>query len=109
VGRSFFLRGTADLAHHDDAVSIGVFVEQLDSINEVRANDRVTADADTGRLTQLAAGELSDGLIRECSASRHNANRALQVNMPGHDADLALAGRDDAGAIGPNEPGLSAL
>ena len=33
-----------------------------------------------------------------------DADRAGLVDVAGHDADLALAGRDDAGAVRPDQP-----
>ena len=38
--------GAADLADHDDAFGLRIVLEQLEAVDEVRAVDRVAADAD---------------------------------------------------------------
>src|SRR5690606_29472918 len=55
-----FLGVAADLADHDDAFGLRVFVEQLQAVDEVQAVDRVAADADAGRLAQAYFGGLLD-------------------------------------------------
>src|SRR5437879_12228412 len=52
--------------------------------------------------------ELADGLVGQRSAAADDSNVALAVNLSGHDADLAFAGRDDAGAVGADEASLAA-
>ena len=61
--------------------------------------DRVAADADAGRLADAERGELADGLVGQRARARDDADVARLVDVAGHDADLALAGRDDAGAV----------
>src|SRR5215467_1252723 len=48
-GGLFFGRA-ADLADHHDGVGVGVVVEQFDGVALRRADDRIAADADAGRL-----------------------------------------------------------
>src|SRR5690606_25303463 len=60
-------------------------------------------EADAGGLAEAEIGELPDGLVGERAAAAHDADLASLVNVAGHDADLALAGRDDAGAIWTDE------
>ena len=45
----FLIRAT-DLANEDDAARIRIGLEQLEAIDEVHAADRISADADAGRL-----------------------------------------------------------
>ena len=51
-----------------------------------------------------AAGELPDGFVGERAAAGDDADAAGLVDVAGHDADLAFAGGDDAGAVGADEP-----
>ena len=45
------------------------------------------------------ARQLADRFISKRARARHDADPSFFMNMPGHDADLAFAGRDDAGAV----------
>ena len=42
---------------------------------------------------------LPDGFVGQRAAAAHDADLARLVDVAGHDADLAFAGRDDAGAV----------
>ena len=79
-GRGLFRRA-ADLADHDDGVRVGIFVEQLERVDERRSDDRIAADADTGRLADAEAGQLTDRFIRQRARARHDAHVALLVNV----------------------------
>ncbi len=70
------------------------------------AVDRVAADADAGALAETTGGELPNRLVGQSAGTGNDANLARLVDVPGHDADLALAGGDDAGAIGPDKADL---
>src|SRR4029079_4427563 len=103
-GRSL-LGLAADLADHDDAVRHGIGVEEGEDVDEVDAADGVAADADAGRLADPERRELADRLVGERAGARQDADRALLVDVARHDADLALAGGDDAGAVRADEAG----
>ena len=47
-----FFRRAADLADHDDRVRFVVRLEKAERVGVRRANDRVAADADRGRLSE---------------------------------------------------------
>ncbi len=96
----------ADLADHDDGLGLGVVVEQAQRVDVRSADDGVAADADGRRLADAALRELVHGLIGERAGAGDDADRAFLVNAAGHDADLGFAGRDDAGAVGSDEPRL---
>ena len=52
----------------------------------------------------------ADGLVGQRPAPAHHPDRPAHVDVAGHDPDLALlAGRDDPGAVGPDEAGLAVL
>ncbi len=93
----------ADFADHDDGVGVGVVVEELDGVGVGGADDGVASDADTGRLADVEIRQLADGFVGKCAGARDHAHVAREVNVPGHDADLALAGSDDAGAVGSDQ------
>jgi len=70
------------------------------------ADDGVAADADGGGLADAAGGELIDGLVGEGAGFRDDADVAFFVDAAGHDADLGLAGGDDARAVGADKAGV---
>ena len=67
-----------------------------------RADYWVAADADSCRLAKSERRKLADGLVCQRAGPRNDPDPALFMNVSGHDADLALAGRDDAGAVWPD-------
>src|SRR6185437_1781805 len=103
---SLFLGAAADLADHDDAFGLLVVLEQLEAIDEVHAVDRIAADADHRGLAQAHVGRLEHGFIRQRARTRHDRDLAWLVDVARHDADLAFAGRDDAGAVGADQHGV---
>ena len=50
---------------------------------------------------------LVNSLVGESTRSRDDADLSLAVNISGHNADLALSGLDDAGAVGANQARLT--
>lgn len=100
------LGGAANLANHDDAVGLLVLDEDLEAVDEVCAAEGVAADADDEGLAEAGLGGLVDGLVGQGAGAGDDADAAALVDEAGHDADLALAGGDDAGAVGADEAGL---
>lgn len=100
------LGGATDLADHDDTVSLLVLDEDLEAVDEVGAAEGVTANADDERLAEAGLGGLVDGLVGQGAGTRDDTDAAALVDEAGHDADLALAGGDDAGAVGADQTGL---
>src|SRR5690606_12258847 len=98
LSRLFFGR-TADFTDHDDRMGIGVAKEHLEAVDEVGAIDRVATNADAGGLAKARRRGLGNRFIGERARARHDADRARLVDMARHDADLALARRDDARAV----------
>jgi len=52
-------------------------------------------------------GGLVNCLVCERTRSGDNADLSLAVNVSGHNADLALSGLDDAGAVRANQARLT--
>ena len=52
--------------------------------------------------------ELVDGFVGQRARAGNDAHRALAEDLAGHDADLAFLRRDDARAVGADEPLLVA-
>src|SRR5207247_11475520 len=77
--------------------------EKVDGHEEGRADDGIAADADAGGLADAEACQLVDGFVSERAAAADHANVSLLVNAAGHDADFALARRNDAGAVRADE------
>ena len=53
-GCGAFFGVAADLADHDDKVRVGVVFESFQSIDVSGSHNRVAADTDAGRETQIA-------------------------------------------------------
>lgn len=100
------LGGATNLANHDDAIRLLVLNEDLEAVDEVGAAEGITADSDDQRLAKAGLGGLVDGLVGQGTGTRDDTDAAALVDEAGHDANLALAGGDDAGAVGANEAGL---
>src|SRR5882672_1748848 len=107
--RGVLFIGPADLAHHDHRVGLGIVVEQLQHLDMLHAVHRVAADAHARGLAKPQLHQLADRFVSERARARHHADAALLVDVAGHDADLDLVGRDQAGAVRPDEPGALAL
>ena len=58
------------------------------------------ARTDAEGLAEADGGRLADGLVGQGAGARDDANVAGAVDVAGHDANLALVGLDDAGAVG---------
>src|SRR5260370_42157703 len=101
--RSALFGVPADFTDQDDGLRAGLIVEKLDGIEEGRADDGIAADADAGGLANAEARQLVDGFVSERAAAADNADVSLLVNAAGHDADFALARRNDARTIRTNE------
>ena len=102
-GGRFFFGGAADFAHHQDGFGRRIGLVHLQEVDERRADDRVAAEADAGRLAEAEVRELPDGFVGERAAAAHDADGALLVDVAGHDADFAFLGRDHAGAVRADE------
>ena len=107
--RTGLLGIAANLAHHDHRIGVGVVVEHLHDIDMLQSVDRVAADANASRLTQPALHQLTDRFVGQRPRARHDTDAPLLVYLAGHDADLDLVGRDDAGTVGADEDRLFAL
>ena len=84
---------------HDDAFGLRVALEELDDVDEVHAAHRIAADADAAALPEAVVGGLEHRLVGQRARARDDADAAGLVDEARHDADLAFARRDDAGAI----------
>src|SRR5262245_63593682 len=59
--RRFLFGRAADLANHDDGLGVRIRVEEAKSVDEARADQRISANPDTGRLPHLLLRQLMDG------------------------------------------------
>ncbi len=94
-----FLGAAADFADHDDRLGLRIGQEQFQDIDEIGAVDRVAADADAGGLAEAGGRGLRHRFVGQRARARDDADLAALVDMAGHDADLAFARGDDAGAV----------
>ena len=58
-----------------------VVVEQLERIHKIRADDRIAADTDGGRLADSARGQLVHGFVSQRSGARDDADVAFLVDV----------------------------
>ena len=96
----------ADLADHDDRLGLVIGEKHLEDFDKIGAVHRVAADADAGRLPEPDRGRLRHRLIGQGAGARDDADPAAAMDVPRHDADLALVRGDDAGAVRADQPGL---
>ena len=57
--RRALLGAAADLADEDDAMGVGIGLEELEHVDEVHAADRIAADADARGLADAPRRELA--------------------------------------------------
>ena len=86
------------------ALVSGSASKRLEAVDEAGAGHRVAADADARRDADVLQLELVQRLVGERAGAAHDADvlRArlgLLGDVAGGDADVALAGADDAGAV----------
>src|SRR5439155_9541953 len=93
-----------DSANHHHRLGLRVRLECAEAVGEARADEGIPANPDAGGLAVAAGRELVDDLVGERAAPRHDADPAGRANVPGNDPDLALARRDQARAVGADEP-----
>ena len=79
-GRRGLLGGAADLADEHDRVGLVVGGEELEDVEERRADDRVAADADARRLAEPGIGHRLDGLVGQRARPRHDPDAALAMD-----------------------------
>src|SRR5215470_5461393 len=74
-----FFGVTPDFADEDDCVRISVIAEKLDGFEKRGADDRITADTDTGGLADAEASELVHGFVGQGPTAADYTNVALLV------------------------------
>src|SRR3984885_7478982 len=104
--RGDFLGVAADFADHHDRLGFRIVVKHANRVEKARPDDRIAADAEAGRLPDAESGELPDGFIGKRAAATHHADPAAFMNRGRHDAELALAGRNNARAVRSDQPRL---
>ena len=96
---SFFLGRAADFSDQDHRFCVSIFVEKFYAIQMRETSYRIAADADAGRLAVAARSQLPHCFVGQRSRPRDYTDAARLVNVTRHDADLALARRDDSRTI----------
>ena len=86
------------------AVVCGSFAKAAQAIHEGGPDDRVAPDADAGRLAQARTRQPVDHLIGQGPGAGDQPDVAFFEDVPRHDADRGLAGRDQPGAVRPDDP-----
>lgn len=67
---------------------------------------RVGPVPDDQALAEADLSGLVDSFVGKSSRARNDTDTAALVDEAGHDADLALARRDDSGAVGADETSI---
>src|SRR5580765_1455657 len=99
----FFFRIATNLAYHHDRLSLWIFLEQRQHIDEACAIDRISSDPDTSRFTQSHCCELIYRFVGEGPTARHDAHDALLMNEARHDADFRFIDCDNTGTVGSDQ------
>ena len=98
--RRVLLGAAADLADHDAPPrSPGRCSNSASTSMKSMPLDRIAADADARRLAEPERRELARRLVGQRARARDDADVPGLVDVARHDADLALARRDDARAV----------
>src|SRR5574343_240595 len=95
----FFFGGTTDFTDHHDGVGIRIVLEQFQGVDVAGTRDRVAADTDASGLAQTQGGGLCHGFVGQGAGTGHDTDAARIVDVPRHDADLALTRGDDTRAV----------
>src|SRR2546426_5251339 len=106
--RGLLLRRAADLADDDDSFCLAVFLKHREGVDHARADDRVPADPDAGRLSETGFGHGVHDLVGQRAAPRDHARVAFLEELVRHDSHLRLAGRCESGAIGSDDGAAAA-
>lgn len=96
----------ADLADQNDTLGVGVTKKHLQAVDEISAVEGVTADTNTKGLPEADLRRLVDRLVGERTRSGHHSYFTLLVDVPRHDAYLALLRGNDARTVGADQPRL---
>ena len=102
--RGLFLGRATNFTNHHNGFCCRVLLKQTQDVDEVGARNRIATDSNAGRLTIAHIGCLLDGLVGQGSGARHDPDTTRLMDIGRHNTDLALAGRDDSGAIWTNQP-----
>src|SRR5437870_12743047 len=75
--RSLLLSRAADLADHHHSIRFGVLLKKPQRVEEVCADNRITAYSDRSRLAQPEIRELMNGFISQSPAARNDSHSHL--------------------------------
>ncbi len=107
VGGGFFFGGTADSPIIKMA-SVPGSAWNIANRSTNKVPTMRSPPADASRLAKAKIRKLPNRFVSKRAAAAHDADFAGLVNVPWHDADFALAGRDDTGAVWADEDRLAA-
>src|SRR2546423_5929086 len=77
----------ADFTNHDHGFRVGIFVEQLESIDKRSADNRIATDADRGGLSDAALRKLIYSFVGQSSRSGEDTDIPFFVDTTRHDSD----------------------
>ena len=89
---SFLLVGATDLTNHHDRLGVGIVLEGGQTVDEVGAVDRITSDADTGRLANPRSRHLINDFVGERARATDEPDVSGFADAAGNDADVGFAG-----------------
>src|SRR5580765_299943 len=106
--RSIGFVRTADFTDHDHCIGVRIIIERLHDVDMLQTVDRVTADADRGRLAQAQRGQLRDCLVGQRAGTGYHADAAFFMDVARHDANLDFVRCDQTRAVGTQQQCLAA-
>ena len=95
----FFFCSATNFTNHNNGLCLIIALKHTQDVDKVRTWNWVAPNANTRRLTKTMVSSLFNGFIGQSSGTRNDSYFTRQMDMSGHNANLALAGCYNSGAI----------
>src|SRR5690625_349693 len=99
ISGGLLLVRASDLTDDDYRLGLGVILKSLETIDEVRPDDRVACDPDAGALTYPGVVELEDDLVGQGTCPGDDTYRSRLGDLARHDPDLRFTWREGTWAV----------
>src|SRR5262249_19957729 len=93
---------SANLANQQDGMGVRILFKQLEHIDEACAIEWIAPNSHASRLTKTKLCHLPDSFIRQRSRTRNDSHMSFSMDIPRHNAHLALARRNGARTVWAN-------
>lgn len=100
---SILFGASSDFSDEDNALGVRIVGESFEAIDEVGSVERIPTNPDASRLSKVVTGGLCHSFVGQGSGAGYDTDFPLAVDVSRHDADFALTGVDDSGAVRANQ------